>query len=66
MYSIHIFLKSIYNLIIFPFHVLFQIYFFIKISKRQKKKVDEMEILIIKGRLLELNNTETIMVNNDP
>jgi hypothetical protein len=25
-----------------------------------------MEILIIKGRLLELNNTETIMVNNDP
>jgi hypothetical protein len=43
----------------------FKFIFLLKIQK-DKKKVDEMEILIIKGRLLELNNTETIMVNNDP
>ena len=43
----------------------FKFIFLLKIQK-DKKRVDEMEILIIKGRLLELNNTETIMVNNDP
>jgi hypothetical protein len=43
----------------------FKFIFLLKFQK-DKKKVDEMEILIIKGPLLELNNTETIMVNNDP
>jgi len=44
----------------------FFIFIFLLKIQKDKKKVDEMEILIIKGRLLELNNTETIMVNNDP
>jgi hypothetical protein len=43
----------------------FKFIFLLKFQK-DKKKVDKMEIVIIKGRLLELNNTETIMVHNDP
>lgn len=43
----------------------FKFIFLLKFQK-DKKKVDKMEIVIIKGRLLELNNTETIMLNNDP